>query len=515
MWGPAMSDAKILIVEDDAIIVFKLKHTLENLGYNVVGTADTGKKAIDFAFSESPELILMDIRLKGNMDGIQAAEQIREKLDIPIIFMTAYSDEDKIKRAKKILPYGYLLKPVQDKELEINIDIALHVARVEAEKRFAEEERKKLQQQLFQAQKMESLGTLAGGIAHDFNNLLFQIMGSIQIVKKRLPESDRSVKNMSNALQATYRAKDLVQQILTFSKKSKSERRILLIQPVIKEALKLLRSSLPTTIQIDQHIDDNVGMILCDPTQIYQVLINLCTNAYHAMMSQEEGILKVTMREHESEAVLELIISDTGHGMTPEIVERIYDPYFTTKNTGEGTGLGLSIVHGIVDKHDGQIEVESIPGRGSQFKVILPLVKEGDGQAATTDQVSDLPMGNECIMVVDDEELIMMMETEILESLGYSVEGFSNSHEAFNRYQNNPQEFDLVLTDQTMPKLTGLELSKRILELDKDAKIILLTGFSESITEEQVKAIGIKQFLMKPLDMTKLAVAIRKALDDD
>lgn len=508
-----MSDAKILIVEDDAIIVFKLKHTLENLGYNVVGTADTGKKAIEFAFSESPELILMDIRLKGSMDGIQAAEEIREKFEIPIIFMTAYSDEDKIKRAKKILPYGYLLKPVQDKELEINIDIALHVARVEAEKRFAEEERKKLQQQLFQAQKMESLGTLAGGIAHDFNNLLFQIMGSIQIVKKRLPDSDRSIKNMSNALQAAYRAKDLVQQILTFSRKSKSERQILLIQPIIKEALKLLRSSLPTTIQIDQHIDDKVGMIHCDPTQIYQVLINLCTNAYHAMMSQEEGILKVTMQQNEAEGVLEIIISDTGHGMKPEIVERIFDPYFTTKNTGEGTGLGLSIVHGIINKHNGRIEVESVANKGSQFKVVLPLAQQRDSQVTATSQNSDLPRGNERIMVVDDEELIMMMETEILESLGYSVEGFSNSHKAFERYQKDPAEFDLVLTDQTMPKLTGVELSKRILELNKDAKIILLTGFSESITEEQVKTIGIKQFLMKPLDMTKLAVAIRKALD--
>lgn len=508
-----MSDTKILVVEDDAIIVFKLKHTLENLGYNVVGTADTGEKAIDFAFRESPELILMDIRLKGSMDGIQAAGQIREKLDVPIIFMTAYSDEDKIKRAKKTLPYGYLLKPVQDKELEINIDIALHVARVEAEKRFAEEERKKLQQQLFQAQKMESLGTLAGGIAHDFNNLLFQIMGSIQIVKKRLPESDRSIKNMSNALQAAYRAKDLVQQILTFSRKSKSERQILLVQPIIKEALKLLRSSLPTTIQIEQHIEDTVGMILCDPTQIYQVLINLCTNAYHAMMSQEEGILRVIMQEKESEDALEIIVSDTGHGMKPEVVDRIFDPYFTTKNTGEGTGLGLSIVHGIINKHGGRIEVESAPDEGSRFKVVLPLVQQGDNLTVATDQVSDLPTGTERIMVVDDEELIMKMETEILESLGYSVEGFSNSHEALKRYQNNPTEFDLVLTDQTMPKLTGVELSKRILEVKKDARIILLTGFSESVTEKQVKEIGIKQFLMKPLDMTKLAVSIRETLD--
>jgi CheY-like chemotaxis protein len=362
---------------------------------------------------------------------------------------------------------------------------------------------------------MESLGTLAGGIAHDFNNLLFQIMGSIQIVKKRLPESDRSVKNMSNALQAASRAKDLVQQILTFSRKSKSERQVLFIQPIIKEALKLLRSSLPATIQFDQHIDKKAGMILCDPTQIYQVLINLCTNAYHAMMAQEEAILTIEMKENKTEGVLELSVSDTGHGMKPEIVERIFDPYFTTKSTGEGTGLGLSIVHGIVSKHNGRIEVESKPGEGSRFKVILPLVQQSDNAVASSDQAPDLPTGNEHIMVVDDEELIMTMEIEILESLGYTVEGFSNSFEAFKRFQHDPTGFDLILTDQTMPKMTGIELSKRILELNKDARIILLTGFSENVTEDQARAAGIRQFLMKPLDMTKLAVTTREVLDAD
>lgn len=508
-----MSGAKILIVEDDAIIVFKLRFTLEELGYTVVDSADTGEGAIECALRSQPDLILMDIRLKGKMDGIEATEKIRAQMEVPVIFMTAYSDEDKIKRAKKSLPYGYLLKPVQDKELEINLEIALHVARVEAEKRFAEEERRKLQQQLFQAQKMESLGTLSGGIAHDFNNLLFQIMGSIQIAKKRLPESDRTVKNLSNALQAAHRAKDLVQQILTFSRKTKSEQKPLQLQPIIKEALKLLRSSLPTTIQIDHHIDPNAGAILCDPTQIYQVLMNLCTNAYHSMAGKE-GVLTVILKEDPEDATLKLIVKDTGHGMEQELLDKIFDPYFTTKDTGEGTGLGLSIVHGIVSNHQGRIDVESVIGEGSIFTVSFqlaePLEKDLQGQLSG----SELPTGDEHILVVDDEEIIVNMEVEILENLGYRVKGFYDSLNAIDYYREHYQEVDLVLTDQTMPKLTGMELTGKILELNSEARIILLTGFSESVTEQQAKAIGVKQFLMKPLDMTKLAVTIRTVLDD-
>jgi signal transduction histidine kinase len=508
-----MAKSKILIVEDDAIIVFKLRRTLEMLGYHVAATADTGAKAIEYAFRELPDLILMDIRLKGAMDGIQAMEQIRSRLEVPVIFMTAYSDEDKIRRAKQTLPYGYLLKPVQDKELEINIEIALYVARVEAEKRLADEERKKLQQQLFQAQKMESLGTLAGGIAHDFNNLLFQIMGSIQIAKKKLPETDRSVSNLANALQAAYRAKDLVQQILTFSRKSQSDHKPLPIQPIAKEALRLLRSSLPTTIQINQEIDSEAGVIECDPTQVYQVLINLCTNAYHSM-AEKGGALSVSIRENSEHSTLDLTVDDTGCGMEPAVLEKIFDPYFTTKGTGEGTGLGLSIVHGIVSKHNGRITVASTPGVGSTFTVSFPLAQSSANNQPALKQLSDLPTGNESVLVVDDEDLIMKMETEILESLGYSVTGFSNSTDALEAYQKEPAHFDLILTDQTMPRLTGIELSKRILALNAKARIILLTGFSENVTEKQVLELGVKRFLMKPLDLTKLATTVRDVLEE-
>lgn len=508
-----MGRARILVVEDDAIIVEKLKLTLKKLNHEVVSTSDNGLEAIEFAKRDDPDLVLMDIHLKGSLDGIQTTEEIRANKEVPVIFMTAYSDDEKIQRAKKTLPYGYLLKPVQDKALEINIEIALHTARVEAEKRFAEEERRKLQQQLFQAQKMESLGTLAGGIAHDFNNLLFQIMGSIQIAKKRIPESDRSIKNLSNALQAAYRAKDLVQQILTFSKKSKSERKPILIQPIIKEALKLLRSSLPATIEIQHDIDPAAGLIECDPTQVYQILMNLCTNAYHAM-DQNGGVLQVTLKEIGEDSLLELTVKDTGQGMSSDTVDRIFEPYFTTKGTGEGTGLGLSIVHGIVSNYGGKIEVESSPGLGSLFRIRFPLTQEKLDSSDANSDMQNLPKGKERILVIDDEELIMKMEVEILESLGYEVEGFADSVEALKSFMEDPSRFDLVLTDQTMPDITGIDLAREILAVKKDIPIILLTGFSGGSSERRAKSAGIKRYLLKPLDMNKLAITMREVLDE-
>ena len=507
-----MGKAKILIVEDDAIIVLRLKETLQSLNYDVVSTADTGEQAVKKALSFNPDLVLMDITLKGSMDGIQATQEIHAQLDIPVIFMTAFSDESKIKRAKETRPYGYLLKPVQDKELEVNIAIALHIAQVEAEKKQVEEEKKKLEQQFFQIQKMESLGTLAGGIAHDFNNLLFQIMGSVQIVKKRLPETDRSARNLSNALQAAFRAKDLVQQILTFSRSTNSEYKAVKVQPILKEAVKLLRSSLPSTIQIIPEINLEAGAIECDPTQIYQVLVNLCTNA-HSAMQEKGGILTVIIRESTDQKRLEMIVGDTGCGIAPDILDKIYDPYFTTREKGEGTGLGLSNVHGIVKSHLGTISVTSTVGQGTTFHLSFPLAKPSGNNPDFYASSPDLPLGTEQILVVDDEELISRMEVEILQSLGYRVDGFHSSLEAFEAYKKDPHKYDLVLSDQTMPNLTGTDLAQKILKLRADARIVILTGYSKNISKTEVEKAGIKRLILKPLDMEMLATAVREVLD--
>lgn len=522
-----MSKAKILVVEDNAIIAFKLRYTLESLDYTVAAGSGSGEDAIEAALKNKPDLILMDINLKGEMDGIEATERIRAEMHVPVIFVTAYSDEAKIRRAKQTLPYGYLLKPVQDKELEIAVEIALHVARVGARQRFAESERQKLQQQLFQAQKMESLGTLAGGIAHDFNNLLFQIMGSIQLAEKRIGTDNPAVKNLSNALKATNRARELVEQILTFSRARSSGRIPLLPQPIIKEAIKLLRATLPSTIEFREEIDSFHSRIECDGTQLYQIMVNLCTNAHHAM-SENGGRLTIKLKEslevfessepgepQDAVPCIELVVSDTGCGMEPGVVERIFDPYFTTKEVGEGTGLGLSIVHGIVTKHNGRIFVESTPGSGSTFRIVFPTVTEPERDETDDTEAETLVGGNECIMVIDDEELIVKMEQEVLESLGYRVEAFISSMEALAAYRRSPKRYQLILSDQTMPSMTGVELVRKILEINNEAKVILLTGFSDSISDEQARAIGVKRFLMKPLDINKMAKAVRSTLDKD
>ena len=515
----------IMVVEDDAIIALKLKDSLLEMGYRVSAMANSGDKAVELAIKEQPDLILMDIHLKGEMDGIEAAERIRSQLEVPVIFMSAYSDKNKIMRAKQTLPSGYIVKPFQDRELAINIEMALYVAKADADRKIAEKERQLLQQHLFKNQKLESLGTLAGGIAHDFNNLLFQISGNIQIAKKKLSKTDISLDNLSNALNACYRAKDLTQQILTFSRREEGELKPMDIQPMVKEALKLLRSSIPATIEMKSHIDSESGLVHCDPTQITQIVMNLCTNAYQAM-KETGGLLEIALKnrlitpdDSLSETgltpgnYLELIVADTGVGIKPETVDRIFDPYFTTKTQDEGSGLGLSIVHGIIENHKGKIQVTSEPGVGSRFKVYLPVVESIETKPKLR-QAMELVGGTEQILIIDDDRSIVGLEQEFLVNLGYQVKSFTNSAEALAAFKADPMKFDLVLTDQTMPHFTGADLSRKMMTIRPDIPIILLTGYSELINQKDARAKGIKQFLTKPVDLNQLAVAIRTVLDE-
>ena len=403
--------------------------------------------------------------------------------------------------------------------------ILVNVMDVTEQKR-AWEEKKELQTQLQHAQKMEAIGTLAGGIAHDFNNILLPIIGYTEMAITDVPQDSLIRKNLAEVLKAAELAKGLVQQILTFSRLSEKERKPLMIQPIIKESLKLLRASLPSTIEIRQNIDNECGAILADPTQIYQVMMNLCTNAYHAMR-EKGGILEVTLTEMDIDSpdlipnldlnpgqYLRLAVSDTGHGMDRTVVERIFDPYFTTKGLGEGTGLGLSVVHGIVRSHDGYITVYSEPGEGTTFHIYLPRIEV---KAKVPETISTEPAlkGKEHILFVDDDEQIVNVVQQILERLGYHVAARTSSVEALEAFQTQPEKFDLVITDLTMPNMTGTELAKRLIDIRPDIPIILCTGFSEAISEEKAKAIGIREYVMKPITMHDLAMSIRKALNKD
>jgi two-component system, cell cycle sensor histidine kinase and response regulator CckA len=381
-----------------------------------------------------------------------------------------------------------------------------------------------LEAQLREAQKLEAIGTLAGGIAHDFNNILSPIIGYTEMVLDEMHESEPLRRDLEQVLSGANRAKELVKQILAFSRMGQEQPMAGMdISTIVKEALKLLRASLPSTIEIKQNVERGVAMV--DATQIHQVIVNLCTNASHAM--EDKGILDVSLtRLHFDKSglsthppsstlnpgpYLKLSVSDTGHGMDGETMQRIFEPYFTTKEVGRGTGLGLAVVHGIVKRHGGEITVQSEPERGSVFNVYLPLaVVEPEASFVPSEP---LPRGTEHILLVDDEQMIADMGTRMLERLGYRVTAKTSAIDALDIFRSSPGEFDLILTDYTMPHVTGIELAGEILQVRPDIGIILCTGFNEKVTEETARETGIKELIPKPLERRNLAKLIRSVLD--
>jgi nitrogen-specific signal transduction histidine kinase/CheY-like chemotaxis protein len=382
----------------------------------------------------------------------------------------------------------------------------------------------KLEKQLVQAQKMEAIGTLAGGIAHDFNNILSAIMGYSELALIEAPKEKQLYDNVQKVLYASHRAKDLVQQILTFSRKSEEEKAPVQISHLVKEALKFLRSSIPTTIEIREKIAEEIGIINANPTQMYQVIMNLCTNASYAMQ-KEGGILEVSLKNIDLDShfaaqypdidpgkYLRLTVSDTGEGIAPEIMERIFEPYFTTKEKGVGTGMGLSMVHGIVKGHGGMVTVYSEPGKGSTFYVYIPLIQE-EVKRPEIDEDAPIPTGTEHILFIDDEPVLADLGKQMLERLGYEVTSRTSSVEALELFKAQPDRFDLVVTDMTMPNMTGDRLACELMKIRPDIPIIICTGYSERITEEKTKRIGIKALVMKPYVTKDLASIVRKVID--
>ncbi len=384
----------------------------------------------------------------------------------------------------------------------------------------------KYERQLQQVLKIQAIGTLAGGIAHDFNNILFPIVGYTELTMDEVPEGSVAHNNLAEILKAANRARDLVQQILTFSRQSGQERKPTKVQYIIEEALKLLRASIPASIEIIHEIDEDCRPVMGDATQIHQVIMNLCTNAYQAMqdkggrltvslkevdISYEETVEKIGMQPGKH---LRLAVTDEGCGMDASVLDRIFEPYYTTKEQGKGTGLGLSVIHGIVKNHRGDITVSSALGKGSTFQVYLPVI-EDDIVATEFEPTNGTAKGNERILLIDDEEQIVSMEQQMLENLGYQVTARTNSEEALREFSQQPQNYDLVITDMTMPHMTGDQLAKKLLDIKPDIPVILCTGFNEDITEEKALAMGIQKFVMKPVIKNDLATTIRTVLDQN
>jgi signal transduction histidine kinase/ActR/RegA family two-component response regulator len=448
-----------------------------------------------------------------------------KKTKQPVIMEHVHKGPDGEERIHEIYAYPILNSDGAVRQvIEYNIDAT--------DRKKAEEDRKKMLMHLNQMQKMEAIGSLAGGIAHDFNNILAAMLGYADLARRKVAEGKDVQSMLGKVLEAGNRARDLVQQILSFSRQGERKLTPVKVQDIVHEALRLLRASIPATIELRQAIDESCDHVLADPTQIHQIIMNLCTNAYQAMR-EKGGVLGVTLKPtvigidtHKTASLLlppgdylKLEVSDTGHGIEPGILKRIFDPYFTTKKAGEGSGMGLAVVHGIVKSHGGQVTVYSEPGVGSTFNVYLPIYKsaasrrEDKAGVGAGPLIESLPGGSERILFVDDETQLADMGAQMLQSLGYTVSAFSSSLDALQAFQTKPDAFDLVITDMTMPKMTGVELAKQILAYRPDIPIVLCTGFSELISADKAREIGIREFVMKPLLMSDMAKLVRGLLD--
>ncbi|MBW1783785.1 MAG: PAS domain S-box protein [Deltaproteobacteria bacterium] len=398
------------------------------------------------------------------------------------------------------------------------------IARDITERKQAEKERARLEAQLQQARKMEAIGTLAGGIAHDFNNILAIILGNAELASDDVPDWNPASESLKEIHRASIRAKDMVRQLLAFSRKTDEESTLIDMAPIIKESMKMLRSAIPTSVEFKEHISNDPCNIMGDAAQINQVVMNLVTNATDAM-SEEGGSLEVTLEKiilREEKPCFDWVLSpgtyvrlkmrDTGEGIDPKIMDRIFEPYYTTKDVGKGTGMGLSVVHGIVKRHGGGIRVESELGKGTLFEIYLPALEETAEEE--NEPEGDIQGGSERILFVDDEVSIANLNHQRLERLGYDVKSTTKPLEALEWFKADPDRFDVMITDMTMPRMTGDRLAAEVLKIRPHMPVIICTGYSERMSAKKAEALGLRKYIEKPVDLRNLASALREVLEE-
>jgi signal transduction histidine kinase len=500
-----------------------IKAVLAACNYRIQ-TTNSSRHALTLIHAESPDLVLLDVMMPG-MTGFDVLDAVdRERCDAAFIIVTGEASVDSAIKAIRKGASDYLRKPFEPDELIIRVENVLQQRQMQRDNLCVKAEKRQLENQLRQSQKMEAVGTLAGGIAHDFNNVLSIILGNTELALADLSKEHTARRNLEQILTASLRAREMIQQLLSFSRNEETGRKPLRLNCVIAESLKLMRASLPTNISINRDICTTECTTIADPTQIHQVMLNLCTNAAHAM-EPNGGVLTIRLEPVTLDSTTaadtgglapgdyaRLVVADTGHGIEKHIIDRIFDPYFTTKRTGKGTGMGLSVVHGIIKGSGGAIRAFSRPERFTEFHIYLPMV---DMAVETEPAIFDrqlLPGGHEHILIVDDEEMLVDMTRQVLEQLGYTVSAYTDSAQALKAFLACPGSYDLLITDMTMPGMTGTGLAKAVKAERGNLPIILSTGFNEQISEETSQSLGVQALIMKPVCMQQLAETIRSVL---
>ena len=505
-----MTPSRIMVVEDERIVAMHIRQQLEKLGYEVPAVVASGDQALQSIDKERPDLILMDIRIDGNIDGIETASRVPPEYKIPVIYLTAYSEEATLSRAKTTTPHGYLLKPFSERELHATIQMAL-------ERNKADRAREIQEEQLHQAQKLEAIGQLAGGVAHDFNNLLAVIQGNLELMQEHAPSPELS-EMISDALKAASRGTTLTQQLLSYSRRQPLMPRILEIPALVTELTSLLRRLLGETIDIQAHIPDQIWKIRADQNQLENALINLAVNARDAM--PDGGILRIEGANRDIAGpspefsgditqgrYASVTISDTGVGMPEEVMQKALEPFFTTKPQGKGTGLGLSQVFGFVRQSHGAMQIKSTPGAGTEVEMLFPAVDGPASDLKPRPSILELPVAvaGECILLVEDDPMVRNLVGRILASLGYGAIEAEEGHEAC-RILEGPARIDLMITDLVLPKgMNGAVLAREAKARRPGCKVLFMSGYAADTIQQADDMAPEFELIQKPF--TKLALA--------